>query len=431
MRLVGYSRGARENPCAIINGFLSERGLESVPVFSDAENEFRSLRTVQNAVKRELCDAVILPSYDDLGDDKYSRLENELFFIRNGIKLIYIERHKVDAKRAIVIAAKRFSSYVTDWDESFGISMPEFGNAQPENSNIPFGYKVKDGEAAVDPTESECVRTIFGSYIAGKSIAEILRIIPDAVSKRGKLFSNMTVKTVLKNRHYLGMRTKKGILLPPVIKYSTWLKAKERIEREYGGEPTLEPYFKKVASDRPPNYFRTVKGSGVSGLSVDSDAFEKAIEREISAISSDRQIYSIVIEYVERELDEARSVYSDAVKTNNRITGEFRKALRRVSDGDYSEETQNTLERLADEKTFSAMRLRRIRSETELFSIDPDELMAFLSRAERINELSIEEKAFITDAFVRYVRIRSGKVIMRIFDPGAGRYVTKELDGIL
>ncbi|MBO4384070.1 MAG: recombinase family protein [Clostridia bacterium] len=431
MRLAGYLRGAREDPCAIINGFLKVRGMEPVQVFSDPMGEFRSLRSLQNAVKHELYDAVILPSYDDLGDDRYSRLENELFFRRNGVRLIFIKRPAGDGRRGIIIAAKRFSSFVTEWDQSFGLSMPEYGNAQYAGSNIPFGYTVKDGAAVVEPNEAACVEAIFEGYIAGKSIKEILASIPDAVSKRGKRFSNMTVKTVLKNPHYLGMRTKKGILLPPAVKYGTWLKAKARLEREYGREQTLKPYFGRVYLKTPMRFARYVKSPSNKEPVVYSDALEKALESLIAAIAKDDGTLAAARVHIETELAEAEKAYHEAVKENNRILSEFRSALDRITEGDRSEKAQDELERLTDLKAFSAMRIRRILSEKELYSIGIDKLCEFLDRAKIISELSVEDRAFITEAFVDSVRIRDGRVTAKILDPASGRSVPKELEGII
>ncbi|MBO4563422.1 MAG: recombinase family protein, partial [Clostridia bacterium] len=384
--------------------------------------------------KYGLCDTVILPSRRDLGGDKYIRLENELFLDRNGVRTVFIRKQGADHLHDIVVAAKRYCSYACDWDKSYGVRIPDHFTFDVFRRTPPFGYKVVDGKAVVDEENAETVNLIFDMYADGKSIFDICKHIEGTYSTRNKPFGNMTVKTVLRNERYLGLQSKKGYHLPPIIRYDKWLAVHERLEREYPPAPFESPYYERIYSDRPVRFIRSGMYFGSfddAVCYVDPDILEERIEETVKQYASEGCADLLFDTYISKELSEADSAYRPAAAAYNKALGEFNKCLKRVCEGEFDEELQARLEHLTDIRNVYAMRLRRIRSEQQLFSIKNDELRAFFKRASRIDELSREEKKFISEAFIWAVRIKDGEVMAYVRDPNDGKLNVRILNNVL
>lgn len=424
MKLTGYTRDGNEGASAI-KAFAASNGLVLTDVLSDSEGEYSAFRILQTRIKLGVTDAVLVPSYMSLGEDKYVRLENELFLKRNGVRLICAGKAFADRRRELVIAAKRFSSFVTDWDVNYGLGLPELPNPIKPNSNIPFGYNFVKGEAVIDAEDGETVRRIFQSYIDGMRIGEIVKLADGKVSKRGLKFGNMTVKTVLKNDRYLGRMSKKGVKLPPIIRYDTWLKVKERLEREYPPEPPTELIIKNVFSDDS-----LVIRSGYGPVNKGCIGLEKLEDKlfgMIASLATEDNARAVYEDHVVNELAETEKALPKAIEAYNRVLLEIRRELSKVKAGDFSDETQDKLERLSDLRAVYGMRCRRIESQKELFSIKREDIGSFFERARRINSLSREEQSLIANAFVRAVRIRDGEAEALFISPVSGKSIKRKL----
>lgn len=72
-----------------------------------------------------------------------------------------------------------------------------------KNRTIPFGYMMQNGRITANPKEVLAVVTIFGEYIAGKSLSEIAAEMDVPYSENSKWNKNM-VKRIIENEKYLG-----------------------------------------------------------------------------------------------------------------------------------------------------------------------------------------------------------------------------------
>lgn len=416
MNRVSYERNGMEGE---VKAFCERNGLRLSGSFTDEAGEYSSLRAVKTLVKRGLCSSVVMYDLNSLGGDKYVQLENELFFKRNGTRLIFVRKPASDPRRAIVLAAKRMFSFVTDWDEEYGLALPVHSNTDPSPGMLPFGYGIREGVPTIDGPEAEIVRDIFEAYADGRPIFEIAAF---ARSGSGTDFSNMTVKTVLKNERYLGRISRKGVKLPPIIRYDLWLRAHERLERDYGPARTLRPFIDEVSSRSMLSFVRSGAGERLSeGLTVDSDTLEKELIPLIKEAASEKNADGILA-FSEAEKLAAEEEYPAAAREKNRVILEFAVALDRVKNGDFSQEAQKELDRLTDLKNVLGMKTRRILSEKELFSIGRDEICSFLERARRLDRLSFEEQRLIANAFVKTVRIRENGSYALIASPSVREY---------
>jgi len=84
--------------------------------------------------------------------------------------------------------------------------------------NVPYGYRSIDKKLTPDPDEAEIVRLMFAMFQEHPSIASIqhrLRAM-GAKNRKGKGWSNTTIKTILGNRMYIGEVSNAGKHYPGV-----------------------------------------------------------------------------------------------------------------------------------------------------------------------------------------------------------------------
>lgn len=429
--IAAYFRGKSEEKLPLIELCASRKGKAADLILSDPFGEYGAFRELQHLVKREQVDTVIIPDVSALGDDEYTALENELFFRRNGVKLESAKRLPCDPRRETVSAIRRFYSFVPEWDVRYGLVLPQKRGARRDGAALPFGYRHENGEVFRDERESELVRLIFDSFIEGESIAGIRGLVKDEVSTKGMNFSRMTVRSILSNDHYLGRESGKGLALPPIITYGKWLMAKERMEREYAHELFRTPYFGRIFSDCGLRFFRGRRPDNYEGRLADSDALEELISGVIEKTASPENAKELIKCFAAPQAAKAARAFPIAAEEYNSCVRGMRKLLTAVKGGDFSEETQQKLEKEADRRVFLSMRLRRISSEAELFSVTEEEAQAFFERARRIRKLSREEQTFVSEAFIRRVLLFKDRTEVTVCSPSSGGYEKLRFDTIV
>ena len=433
MDAIGYYRGTDEGR-ALIQETADKHGIKLMLVLSDGECGYSGFRQLQNIVKLEACGLVLIDSYSSLGDDKYIRLENELFLKRNGVRVIYARKHASDCRREIVTAVRAFTGKAVEWETEYGLRMPEHFTFSDFRRTPPFGYRVEGGRAVIDEANAAVVNRIFDLYIAGLSIKDICRAIDGAVSTRNKKFGNMTVKTVLRNERYLGLQSKKGYHLPAIVTYEKWLLAKERLERDYPPEYDTEVFPLRLSADRPIVDARVIAPSFACDTScylADFDALFAQTEELIVSSATDDNADVLYNGFVMKEKAQAEAAFEPAAAEYNKLLHAFREDIGLVCSGDYSTELQERLENETDLKNVYSMRLRRIASEKDLFSVKRDEIGRFFERARNIGKLSCEERSFIIRAFVRSVRIKNGETYLILRSPVSGKLIKHHAKSII
>ena len=422
MKCIGYMRSASEYGCASMTEFAKQFELRLEHVFSDEPGYFAQFRRMQSLVKLRAADALVLYSYDDLGEDKYMRLENYMFLIRNGVSVYTMNPTQRTLRHNIASAVMRRFGLTSQWDVDYGNTLPDFNGII--RRSMPFGYGTNEyGRAFVKENEAKIVRGIFGDYAAGMTIADIVRRANPLMSDR-KL-SNMTVKTILRNERYLGRRSKKSYTLPQIVDYDLWLKVHERLEREHPtyARETLD--LKGLHMEyMPPMYrgenLKNALNSGAGRPVVDLDLLEKLLTKAFCSLYTDEAAEIYYKEYAVKELEEANSALDGAEDEYLQTVGDFSELLEIVSAGNFAEDLQRRLEYLTDRKNLLGMRLRRIRSEIILFSAGLDQIKAVFKRAREFDTVSMEEKQFISDSFIKTYFVRNGVLCAKIISPTDG-----------
>lgn len=439
MNCLGYYRGTPDDgQQALLYEFAKNRGFELDDVLFDLPGEFGSFRKLQNAVKLGLCDIVLLPSCNSLADDRYLSIENRLFLLRNGVKPVFISKGNLDNRHEIALNISRYFSCITDWDSAYGTALPLKNTFRDFKRTPPIGYKIVNGEAAVDKNEAAAVKEIFIRYARGEQLKDIYHAVRDKYGFGGS-FGNMTVKTILKNERYLGRMSKKGYHLPPIIRYDEWLAVKERLEAEYVTVSGNDPFIGVSYSSVPVVCFRGEKQAKAlrninrasGGLFLDTVSFEKAVEAIIAELASETNAQAFYLNHVLTERSRASASLPKAEEVLGKYNEEVFRDISLIKNGERSENVQNRLEKNNDIRVFCAMRLRRIRSEVELYSITKDQVLAFFKRAREMSRLSFEEKGFIAHAFISSVSVVNGRIWIVLRDPTDRKRKTVFVDNYL
>lgn len=103
--------------------------------------------------------------------------------------------------------------------------------------HIPYGYRIENGQAVLDPDEAQRVRAFFDDYLGGASQQEAAR-------QNGIHRAQATLGKMLRDRKYLG-----DGFYPPVISQETFNRAQEERKR------------REVSLGRDKNFFAQDKGS--------------------------------------------------------------------------------------------------------------------------------------------------------------------------
>ena len=117
----------------------------------------------------------------------------------------------------------------------------------------PFGYQTNEsGEFTIFESESEIVRSIFDLYVnQDMGLRKIVQELNDSEirTRRGNLWSIVTVRDILKNSSYIGTYQRFGLRLTrnhePIISPELFRAAQDKVRerRKYKGFPRMEPYL--------------------------------------------------------------------------------------------------------------------------------------------------------------------------------------------
>ena len=141
------------------------------------------------------CGVRIVYAKEEYGDTVSGR-----FMLRSMMNLnqFYSENLGEDVKRGMTMGAK----------EGKAMSVP------------PFGYKIENGQFAVDDEQAKTVRKVFEMYADGYAVSEIAEAIKGTRRTNGKPLGEHSVRDMLTKRMYIGEYSWNGIIynnVEPII----------------------------------------------------------------------------------------------------------------------------------------------------------------------------------------------------------------------
>ena len=396
MRLIGYYRGGPHDAGrSVIEEYAAHRGAAPELIACDGPDDYRALRGLQNAAKLAEDVTILMPSYSHLGSDRYMCLENELFFRRNGTRLVFADGSFRDPRHDAVLVTYLYFKGDLAGRREYGSVIPYPEVHENSLQKTPIGYANSESGISEDPVLAPVIRAVFEAFAKGVSVSALREMANALLDGRRKPFTNTTVYTALRNSRYLGLRSKQGTETPPIINLAQWFAARER-------DPIEDNDLRARCILR-----ERLIGSGGEAIAVftaDKLIGEAILCAAKSASNCDTE--RLFKEYVRPELERAKQAEERAAHELRLSERGFKRDMAAVSEGSRSEKLQSRLELRADERVMLARRLRRIRREIKLLSLPEEQAAEFFSRAAAMKKLSFEETAFMLPAFIRGVDIR-------------------------
>ncbi len=193
-----------------------------VKVYSDSAISGKTdnrpaLRKLLSDSSKEKFNAVIVYSIDRFGRDLTQSLLNEKKLTDNNVTLISATENFTSdpSGRFFRNIMMSYAQYYSD-ELSTKIRRGMDYNAEKclsTGGNIALGYKVdKDKHFQIDPDTAPIVKNIFEMYASGKTITEITTHLNSLGYKtsRGVPFNKNSLRTILRNKRYIGIYTYKG-----------------------------------------------------------------------------------------------------------------------------------------------------------------------------------------------------------------------------
>ena len=223
-----------EGQVAEAERFAAAHGLTIVKVYADRAQTGRNDNREQfqlmlaDAAKHAF-DALIVWKTDRIGRNKEEIALNKYHLKKNGVKIYYVAEAIPDTPEGIILEAviEGMAAYYSE-QLSQNVRRGMKNSAQKgqyTGGTCPLGYTITaDKKYEIDPKYAPVVRDIFQLYSEGKTITEIVKILNDRGlrTSRGHAFTHNSLRTVLKNKKYIGTYEYNGEVsiensVPPIV----------------------------------------------------------------------------------------------------------------------------------------------------------------------------------------------------------------------
>ena len=233
-----------EGQVAEAERFAASHGLTIVKVYADRAQTGRNDNREQfqlmlaDAAKHAF-DALIVWKTDRIGRNKEEIALNKYHLKKNGVKIYYVAEAIPDTPEGIILEAviEGMAAYYSE-QLSQNVRRGMKTSAQKgryTGGTCPLGYTITaDKKYEVDPKYAPVVRDIFQLYSEGKTITEIVKILNDKGlrTSRGHAFTHNSLRTVLKNKKYIGTYEYNGEVsiensVPPIVDVDVFNKVQD------------------------------------------------------------------------------------------------------------------------------------------------------------------------------------------------------------
>ena len=198
-------------------------------------------------------DALIVWKTDRIGRNKEEIALNKYHLKKNGVKIYYVAEAIPDTPEGIILEAviEGMAAYYSE-QLSQNVRRGMKTSAQKgryTGGTCPLGYTITaDKTYEVNPKYAPVVRDIFQLYSEGKTITEIVKILNDKGlrTSRGHAFTHNSLRTVLKNKKYIGTYEYNGEVsiensVPPIVDVDVFNKVQDLLALIKKLVPTKRP----------------------------------------------------------------------------------------------------------------------------------------------------------------------------------------------
>lgn len=327
----------------------------------------------------------------------------------------------------------------------------------------PLGYTINaDKKYEIDPKYAPVVRDIFQLYSEGKTITEIVKILNDKGlrTSRGHAFTHNSLRTVLKNKKYIGTYEYNGEVsiensVPPIVDVDVFNKVQDLLafNQKAGAHKKAKVdyiLFGKI--------FCGKCGAGMTGICGTSKQKVKhhyyicsAKKKKLCTKRAVRQdwIETLVLKHLLRlvrneELLEfiAENTYQYflAQNTDTTYTKSLQKALdetdrainnllRAIEAGIFNENTKDRMNELEEQKKDLRVALAAAKLKEDL-ALKKEHIVFFLHQFAGMDYSDIECQKRLIKTFLNSVFVYDDKVVLTFNYSGDDRTITlHEIDG--
>ncbi len=411
-------------------------------------------------------DALIVWKTDRIGRNKEEIALNKYHLKKNGVKIHYIAEMIPDTPEGIILEAviEGMAAYYSE-QLSQNIRRGQRASAakaQSTGGNRPLGYKTgPDKKFVIDPETAPTVRLVYDLYAQGQTITQIIQALnaKGLRTKRGRPFTNNSLRTVLKNEKYIGIYSYKDEIriedaIPPIVEPEVFYKVQEMLK-----------YNQKAAAHKnsKADYLLTEKlfcgkcGAmmvGVSGTShtglrhhyyycvqqrkkncdkkpVRRVWIEDLVLNHVIALIRDEDLLEFIAEstYQYYLAQNTESTYTESLR---KALAEVEKAtanlLRAIEAGIFNDATKQRMDELGEQKAELQNALAAAKLREDL-GLKKEHILYFLHRFVDMDYTDVACQKQLIKTFVNSVFVYDGKVVITFNYSGDDRTITlKEID---
>ena len=175
---------------------------------SDNRPEF--LRMIAESAKRQF-EGVLVYQLDRFARNRYDSATYKAKLKKNGVRVLSARENISDDASGILMEAVlegMAEYYSVELSQKIKRGMELTAQkCEFTGSGVPLGYKIVDKKYAVNEDEAPIVKRIFEMYLAGKTMADIIRYLNEngVKTSKGNPYNKNSIRRIITNRKYLGI----------------------------------------------------------------------------------------------------------------------------------------------------------------------------------------------------------------------------------
>jgi len=184
---------------------------------SDNRPEF--LRMIADSAKRQFA-GVLVYQLDRFARNRYDSATYKARLKKNGVRVLSARENISDDASGILMEAVlegMAEYYSVELSQKIKRGMELTAQkCEFTGSGVPLGYKIVDKKFAINKDEAPIVKRIFEMYLAGKTMADIIRYLNEngVKTSKGNPYNKNSIRRIITNRKYLGIYIYTDIEVP-------------------------------------------------------------------------------------------------------------------------------------------------------------------------------------------------------------------------
>jgi len=436
-------RWAKANNYTIVKEYI-DRAMTGT---NDDREQFQLMYKEMERLKP---DVLILWKIDRMGRNKEEIAFNKYRAKKNGVKIVYVAESIPDSPEGVIL-----ESVLEGMAEYYSLQLSQnirrgqqasAAKCQSIGGSYPLGYRVgADKRFEIDPADAAIVREIYQRYTAGESQSEIIRTLNarGLRTKKGTLFSDNSLRTVLRNEKYTGVYIYKDIRIeggmPAIIDKETFAKAQLMLKKNKGSPGPRRERADYILSGKLFCGHCGSKMVGVCGTSktkrkhyyyacgstrgrkkkklcnkknVQKDMIESIVLQCTRELLHDQELLEFIAdqtyEYYKKENSE--SAYTDALQANLRdVEKSLANIMRAIEAGIFNDTTRSRMEELEEQKKQIQASLERSKLREGL-QLTRDHILFFLERFRDLDTENPDAQKQLINTFINAVFVYDDKI---------------------